>query len=195
MKKPVKVQQTIPLIPLLFLIIIAVFAGFNGYLYTDLKSYKEQNKVQVQHIVDLTAKMSDSNKMAPSVVVPSENFVYLPDIRLKLPISNLAAQLVYGSRNLGTKADEQVVDISTASYESFVPIQSHRLACMPVRIAFEAQPNPYNPSEKPQKPVKLAGGRTLQIYATSEPSCDERWKLTGVRSFDIASLFQQARSY
>ncbi|HET8709640.1 MAG TPA: hypothetical protein VFL85_05185, partial [Candidatus Saccharimonadales bacterium] len=63
-----------------------------------------------------------------------------------------------------------------------------------LRLKFEAQPHPYNPHEKPSS-VKLADGRTLQIYQLSnEKECTDSWNAS-VNPSMITDVFKQAQSY
>lgn len=133
----------------------------------------------------------------PAISV-SESKVYFPDMNLQIPLSKQATTLLYGSRTVGGEPAKAMTtyDITTRPLASFYGVgYQTELSCTPVRLAFEAAANPYNNHEKPSSPVKLADGRTLQIYTYSNQKCDAQWKAANVDPTAIAALFEKASSY
>jgi hypothetical protein len=132
----------------------------------------------------------------PAVSV-SDNKVYLPDMKLSLPLTDTAFTLLYsGRQTLSNGQTATVYDVTTRSLASLSPAGfQQRLACYPLRLAFEAKPNPFNPHEKDNSAVKLADDRTLQIYANDDEACAPQWQAANVKPDALEQAFEQATSY
>ena len=191
-------QKTI--VPALLTVLCVVFIVALGLLWHQEQRLDSRFKVEDRNMLGLQAQLDTLNSAAsfahvtPSV---SDNAVYLPDVRLKLPLNDTTLQLLYSPRTMGSaqKATTAVIDVSTTAEASYPQQPLQRLACIPVRLAFEAKSNPYNPHEKNVGSVTLADGRTLQIYAFHEPSCDLAFHVTNTDTDALGALFKQARSY
>lgn len=181
---------------LLAALVFLAMLTFLGILYDRFYQYRLDSNAAIESLQTQVAEMAGSMSLSRVAVVPSDDAVYIPELRIKLPINQTTLSLMYSVRSV-TEQDtvKQEADISTVAEEAYVPTTPQRLACQPVRLAFEAKANAYNPHETPQQAVKLADGRTLQIYAFHEDSCTAHWKYTGVDSDKIAQVFQQAKSY
>lgn len=147
----------------------------------------------------------------PAVSV-SENRVYLTDLKLSLALNDTTSSLLYAKREVGAhhtedheheegegQHDEELVtvyDVSTRALVSLSPIGfQQQLACNPIRLAFEDKSNPFNPNESNSASVKLADGRTLQIYAGGDPQCQNQWEAANISPDNLKKEFEQARSY
>lgn len=185
----------------IFIVLIAqsVLIGI-GYKKIDkLESTKSNQSVAPQSVSEANASTA---LMAASMSVPavavSEQKVYLPELRIALPLNETSVSLLYAGRQVGNAADERttVYDATTRALATQSTAGSdQRLACYPVRLAFEEQPKPFNPNEKANTPVKLKDGRTLQVYTASDSTCEARWNVANVKPAELAKLFAEATSY
>jgi len=147
-----------------------------------------------QNLSATTMTALSAVSMSEPVVSVGDNKVYLPYLRIALPIDSTSLQLLYSARSVGENSF--TYDVTTRGLASLSPIGFQtRLACTPLRLAFEAKPNPYNPHESNNASVKLADGRTLQIYADSDTTCDAQWRAAGVDPDVMKTTFVQAQSY
>ncbi|MEP7205072.1 MAG: hypothetical protein ABI716_02675 [Candidatus Saccharibacteria bacterium] len=185
----------------LLILIIAQF-GLSGYLYKQQNNvnslYKQELDTMQQNITSANSGLSYQQV----TVSPIDNKIYLPQLNLALPMSTLGQSLLYsanaayvtGSYKIPTgPADEASISVfGTAS----APQSQSQFDCSGlVHIKFEAQPNPYNPSDVPQGSVVLKNGKTLQIYASHRKNCQPEWSVTQANADAIAALFKQAESY
>lgn len=135
-------------------------------------------------------------------VSPTDKKIYFPQLDLSIPLTQLGASLVYspdtayvsGSNKLPSGAPDEA-EISTFSTVSAQQSQSQFDCSGLVRIKFDAEPNPYNPNEIPSGSVKLANGKTLQIYSYHLKACQKEWSFIQANPDVIAALFKQAQSY
>ncbi len=185
----------------LLILIIAQF-GLSGYLYNQQKDVNSLYKQQLDTLQQNITSANNGLSYQQVTVSPIDNKIYLPQLNLALPMSTLGQSLLYsanaayvtGSYNIPTgPADEGSISVfGTAS----APQSQTRFDCSGlVRIKFEAQPNPYNPSDVPQGSVVLKNGKTLQIYASHRKNCLPEWSVTQANADAIAALFKQAESY
>ncbi len=181
---------------LLAVLVFLAQLTFLGVLYDRFSQYRKDNDAIVLS-TQLQANAGVYNASLSRVTVaPSENVVYMPELRLKLPINETTLSLVYSQRiNEYEPAPRQVTVVSTLAQESYVLPMPQQFSCQPVRLAVETKANPYNQKEIAQPAVKLADGRTLQIYAVHEDTCKAAWNITGADSDKIAKVFQSAQSY
>jgi hypothetical protein len=146
---------------------------------------------------DAIIALNAASLSQPAISV-SENKVYFPEVSLSIPLSKQATTLLYSGRTVGGEPAKATTtyDVTTRPFASLSNggFQTE-LSCIPVRFSFEAIANPYNDHEKPAKPVKLADGRTLQVYTYSNQKCDAQWKAANVDPGTIAELFEKASSY
>jgi len=167
-----------------------------GVLFSRFQHYKRDTDTVIgQLTLDQNVGLHNVGLLRVTAV-PAENIVYLPDIHLKLPLNESTLGLVYGKRTTESNGKSMdVVDVTTLTDATTEPFPNQRLACVPVRLAFEDKANPYNPHEIAQLAVKLGDGRTLQIYKFQDDSCNGRWQITQTDPAKIAEAFQSAKSY
>lgn len=144
--------------------------------------------------------MSGGNYNAVTII-PSENAVYFPLARLKLPATVQNEKLVYSY-----EADHTIAG-SKKVFPAQLGISTHDLAinnystsqfdCTQVAYADFVTPSyPVNPHWKANGTVALADGRTMHVYyAPSIPGCDAAWRMTNVDSKAIADSLKQSVSY
>jgi hypothetical protein len=131
-------------------------------------------------------------------VSPTDNAVYLPELHIKLPLTPASLQLLYSLRTdpKAGNAMPDEADISTVQLSAYAPPKMQAIGCSnAVRIKFEATPNPYNPHETATASVKLADGRTLQVYAFHHDSCNTAFQVSGTDTDAVAALFKDVKSY
>jgi hypothetical protein len=181
------------------LVVQSVFIGISFSKIHKLEQAKPsvQNQAQQNQFAISMAALSAVGLNQPAVSV-TDNAVYFPDIHLALPLNNDTISLLYSSRQTGNP-DKQTMttyDVSTRGLAALSPIGlQHQLACYPVRLAFEDKANPFNPHESNNAAVKLADGRTLQIYAHDDSQCAAQWRAANVKPDSLKKIFEQATSY
>lgn len=128
------------------------------------------------------------------VVDPLGSLVYIPELRIKLPLNDATKTLLYSMRS-----DKQISDSATeadVTSSFFVPPDKQTVMnCSNlVRLKVEAKANPYSPHEKPTS-VTLTGGRTLQVYESFNlKECTDAWN-NSISPATIAAEFKNAQSY
>lgn len=147
-----------------------------------------------QAVGDATAALSALRLNQPAVSV-SDKKVYFPELKLALPLNDTSLSLLYSGRS--TKDDGvYTYDLTTRELAALPTAGFQKeLSCMPVRFSFETKANPYNQHEIAGREVKLADGRTLQIYAYANNVCNEQWDVAKVDPVAIADTLKQAVSY
>ncbi|MDB5186526.1 MAG: hypothetical protein JWL85_1049 [Candidatus Saccharibacteria bacterium] len=177
----------------------SVLIGISFNKIHKLESAKSaaQNQEQQDKSAVSMAALNAASFNQPAVSV-SDNKVYFPDIHLALPLNNDTVSFLYTGRQVGNPNKQTITtyDVTTRGLASLSPVGfQQRLACDPVRLAFEDKANPFSPHEKNNSSVKLADGRTLQIYAYSDSTCNAQWQAANVDPILIKSTFEQATSY
>jgi hypothetical protein len=145
---------------------------------------------------------TNSSSYTAVTIAPSENTVYFPLVKLRLPASTLTEGLIY------SYTDAYNVPGSKKVFPAELSISTHDLAanaysvtkqfdCSQVVYADFVTPSyPVNPMWKSDGSTKLADGRTMNIYyALSIPGCKQSWQLNNINSKAIADSFKQAVSY
>lgn len=134
-------------------------------------------------------------------IIPSENAVYFPLAKLKLPATVLNEGLVYGyAADHTIPGDKKVfpaeLDISTHDL-AINDYPAKQFDCSQVAYADFVTPSyPVNPMWKSDGSIKLADGRTMNVYyAPSIPGCDNAWQMNNINSKAIADSLKQAVSY
>ncbi|MGH7241465.1 MAG: hypothetical protein ACREGB_04165 [Candidatus Saccharimonadales bacterium] len=134
-------------------------------------------------------------------IIPSENSVYLPFARLKLPATDMSEGFVYDYT-----PDHQVPGIKKL-FNASLDISTHDLSandyasaqfdCSQVVYADFVIPSyPVNPMWKSDGSTKLADGRTMNVYyAPSIPGCQQTWAMNNIDSKAIANALKEAASY
>jgi hypothetical protein len=143
---------------------------------------------------------SGGNYTAVSII-PSENAVYMPLAKLKLPATDLNETLVYSHTPVHKvsglkKLFNAELDISThdLSLNNFSAAQFD--CSQPVYADFVTPSYPVNPMFKSDGSVKLADGRTMNVYyAPSIPGCQQSWQMRNIDTKAIADSLKQAVSY
>ncbi|MDB5170031.1 MAG: hypothetical protein JWN82_427 [Candidatus Saccharibacteria bacterium] len=162
------------------------------------KIHKLETAKPADDLLSISMNALNASGLSQPAVSVGDNKVYFPELRLALPLNDTTTSLVYHGRSVGNAAGTTGVtyDVTTRGLASLSPVGFQtRLACDPIRLAFEAKANPFNPYEKNNAAVTLADGRTLQIYAFSEPACDAQWQAVGVKPDVLKNIFKQATSY
>jgi hypothetical protein len=135
-------------------------------------------------------------------IAPTDSMVYFPLAKLKVASSTLAEGLVY------TYTPSYTIPHDSKVFPSTISISTHDLAanaqsttqqfdCTEVAYADFVTPSyPVNPMWKSDGSVKLADGRTMNVYyAPSIPGCSGAWRLNDVNSKAIADVLKSAISY
>lgn len=132
--------------------------------------------------------------MSQPAISVTEKKVYFPELKIALPLSDEAVSLLYATRQTGNKQVTYDITNRALASQPSAGFQT-QFACTPVRLSFEASANPFNQNEQNNAAVKLADGRTLQIYTYTNKACQPQWDAADVNPSKIAQLFAQATSY
>lgn len=135
-------------------------------------------------------------------VSPSDHAVYFPLAKLKVADSTLAEGLVYTYTPSYTiphdnKVFPATLSVSTHDLASNAQSTTQQFDCTEVAYADFVTPSyPVNPMWKSDGTVKLADGRTMNVYyAPSIPGCSGAWRMNKVDSKVVADLLKQGSSY
>ena len=188
-----------PNIVLVFLSILVIIQFiFIGIGWIKINQSKELSNTILLRFIPL----SEGASYQPVTISPVNGLIYLPQMRLSIPDSELGDKLVYNADKSYVKGSYKIptgqvdeANISTFSLSGSSPSQSQFSCSSLVRIKFETDPNPYDPSEIPKGSVKLSNNQTLQIYANHNNACQKEWVFNQVNSDSVAALFTQAKIY
>ncbi len=198
-----KLKQLKPRYYVYGLLLILIVVNFVGLLMLWRHQRAEIRSLDSQ-VLQLSASPAASQGPTynDGTISPSEQAVYFPLAKLKLPDSDLAEGLVY------TYTGPYTVPGATKTFPANLSISTHDLAanaesttqqfdCTEVAYADFVTPSyPVNPMYKSDGNTKLADGRTMNVYyASSIPGCQESWKFNNINSKAIADVLKQASSY
>lgn len=173
--------------------------------YQNQKQWQRTNDVETKLISRMAQANTSSHARdrAHGVVWDTgTDFVYLPEFRIKLPFTPVSKSLTYEMRGEfdelftgNPSSSSQIPEADLYSTHYIYPQQPATADCgVMVRIKLEAKPDAYSPHEKPST-VKLADGRTLQVYeSVDEKSCQRSWD-SSVSPSVVAKQLQRAQSY
>jgi hypothetical protein len=157
---------------------------------------------QLQNVSD-NQVARNSGSYNDVTIIPSENAVYFPLAKLKLPATVLNEGLVY------SYADPYTVPGGKKVFPAELRISTHFLSvnnysttrqfdCTQVAYADFATPSyPLNPMWKSDGSTKLADGRTMNVYYAPNgiSGCKQAWQLSNIDSKAIADSLKEAVSY
>lgn len=185
-----------------------IFAFFVLGSYIAIAVVWRQQSTQIKSLDNqffevITNQAETSNgSYTSATITPSESTVYFPLAKLKLPASTLTEVLVY------SYADTHTIPGNKKVFPAQLSISTHNLAanahsttkqfdCSQVVYAdFETPSYPINPVWKSDGDVKLADGRTMNIYYAPEISgCKQSWQFNNIDPKAIADSLKQAVSY
>lgn len=155
-------------------------------------------------LLTITENQAASNNSiyTAATIAPSEQAVYFPIAKLRLPATDLTEDLIYKYTDAYNLPDSKKVlpselSISTHDLAANAYSTTKQFDCSEVVYADFATPSyPVNPKWKSDGATKLADGRTMNIYyALSIPGCKQSWLLNNIDSKAIADSLKQAVSY
>jgi hypothetical protein len=175
------------------------FAAFSAHRQHSTNSRLEQD---INTLMQNQVSLRNGMDYQQVTVSPSDSKIYLPQLAISLPLTQLGAALVYsphtayvtGSSKTPTGPNDEAA-ISTFNTASASQSQAQFNCSELVRIKLEAKPNAYSPHEIPSGSVSLANGKTLQIYKIDQKDCQPEWTATQADPAAVAKLFKQAQSY
>jgi len=182
------------------LLIICSYVGI-AVLWRHQRGEIRSLNAEVTTIIDNEAA-SDSSSYTDATISPTENVVYLPLAKLKLPLTSLSEGLVYSYTGPYSVAGDNKVfpadlSISTHDLAANAGSTTQQFDCSEVVYAdFVTRSYPVNPMWKSDCSTKLADGRTMNVYyAPSIPGCQVSWKLNNINSKNVADSLKDATSY
>jgi hypothetical protein len=162
--------------------------------YIDAKALNSQLQIVSQNMFATNGNSA--------TIIPSENAVYLPLAKLRLSATVQNEGLMYSYKPDRTFPGDKKV------FPAELYITTHDLAvnnysdtkqfdCSQVVYADFGTPSyPINPMWKTDGSVKLADGRTMNVYyAPSIPGCERSWQMLKINAKAIADSLKQAVSY
>jgi len=181
----------------LFIVSSLVLLGISSFIQrSQIKSLNQY----IDTVSQNQRAMSGGNYNAVSIV-PSENSVYLPLAKLKLSATDTNESLVYTYAPVHRvpgiqKLFNAELDISTHDL-SMNNFASAQFDCSQVAYADFVTPSyPVNPMWKSDGSIKLADGRTMNVYyAPSVSGCAQSWAMSNIDSKAIADSLKLAVSY
>jgi hypothetical protein len=189
------------------LVIYAALALLIAGSYAVMAVIWQHQRRQINTVNTELQTLSDNQHAASAgtykavTIIPGEA-VYMPLAKLKIPDTTLNEGLVYDYQ------PDRTVPGLTKVFHAEVSVSTHDLAvnnysttrqfdCSQVAYADFVTPSyPVNPKYKSNGSVKLADGRTMNIYyAPSIPGCDQAWQTSNVDPKAIADSLKAAASY
>lgn len=194
-----QIHDKLGLIVILIVAVQLVTLGLMLKNYSLLSETKKSVTIikQEQATIAATAIGASAQASSERVVVDAVgSVVYIPELRIKLPLNDVTRTIAYDTRSFGANgkpATNPDVDVSSAKY--LAPQSETRINCSDfVRLKLEPNPSPYSPHEKPTS-VQLSDGRTLQVYESiNEKECVQSWAIT-ISPSTLANEFKNAQSY
>ncbi len=175
---------------LVVILVVLVFCvGYLAWRVDDLST--RLNQIAGQQV----SLASDQNHVRWS---EDGKWVVFDKLAFRIPRSYTNKDMTYTARDTYTDAVgyTQDVDISVAGLPVHLATADGRISCAsPVRLKFESTSNPYNPHEKNVASIKLADGRTLQVYAFTHPGCHDGYNKLSVDPVALGKSFAGAESY
>lgn len=175
----------------LFIALVVLFSGCITYLLYDQNKLKQKIDETQNNLLALI-----HNGVYGQLVVIDKNadFVYMPELKIKLPFNQTSKTIVYDVRlDQNLKQETQEADVSTTLYTP--PAKMTIIGCSNmVRLKIEPTQRTYNPNEKAYS-VKLNDGRTLQVYqAINIKECVDKWDVLA-NPTRLTKEFLKAESY
>lgn len=161
------------------------------------RSLSHSTDAQFKSITSVAEQAVNASSYIPIRASIAGNAVYIPELRLKLPLNDTTLAFEYSLR-ADSKDKTQAfteADITTRDLVSAAPVDATISCSNPVRIKYETSSNPYNPHETNVVSVKLANGKTLQVYAFHHTDCSTAFNLAHIDSDALGKVFKQAVSY
>lgn len=192
-KQQIQIVFGVVVVAALIVQAVCISAAFNKNreLETSLRRLDTQQGQQLPQ--DSLNALGAVGMSQPAVSV-TEKRVYLPELKLALPLSDEAVSLLYSSRQVdGGQTTYDVTNRALASQLSAG--YQVQFSCTPIRLSFENKANPFNQNEQTNPAVTLADGRVLQIYTYTNKACQAQWDAAKVDPATIAQLFAKATSY
>lgn len=139
--------------------------------------------------LQLTSATMNSSYL-PVIADVSSNKVFIPALRLALPLNDETLAIVYG------KSGDKQISISNKDALAVPYDVSQQMNCTTlIRVVEEPKVNSFNPSDKHVKTLVLSDGRTLQLYANIPKSCMPSFISARVEPEKFAELFNNATAY
>ncbi len=130
-----------------------------------------------------------ANQQLSLSVLPKENKLYLPELNLTVPFSQLNRSLRYTYEE-GTTGNVRISSANMTDHAMHVQSCSDM-----VRLRIEDKPDAYSPSQPLYATVALSDGRNLQVYASTTKDCQQAWLRSAVTPQAIAEQFKAAALY
>lgn len=187
-----------------YALLIVLIAG--SFAVLSLLWSHQQDEITSLNSEVATLSSNQASMQGPTyydvTVSPSDKAVYFPLARLKVADSAAAEGLTYTytpSYTIphDTKVFPATITLSTHDLAANAQSTTHQFDCTEVAYADFVTPSyPVNPMWKSDGSVKLADGRTMNVYyAPSIPGCAGAWNLNTINAHAVADVLKQATSY
>jgi hypothetical protein len=177
-----------------------------GYIVTLVVWHYQRGEIrslnsEINSIVE-NWSASDESSYSAVTISPTEQAVYFPLARLKLPDTTLNEGLIYSftgpHRIYGDKKLFPAnLSISTHDLAANAVSTTQQFDCSEIVYADFVTPSyPINPMWKSDGSTKLSDGRTMNVYyAPSIAGCQTSWRFNDVNSKAVADSLKDAVSY
>jgi hypothetical protein len=179
--------QKIILAALFIALIVAqgVTLGLLHQTNQDVQSLKDSNQIILNEL-DSTASLREL------AAVPGQKRLYVPELNITLPLDETTSTMRYTYTTYGESTsksgDARITTTMMTDHTTHVKSCSDM-----VRLKIEAKPDAYSPDQPVYASIKLADGRTLQVYASTAKECERAWLPLSPQA--LAEPFKQAQSY
>lgn len=170
------------------IVFLLVAQGITWHLLGKARQDIRQSEVATRLVLnelDYTAQQSSLS------AIPGTKRLYLPELNLTVPLNTTTSSVRYNFTEAANSNESGEARLSSAIMTDHI---TRVKSCSDmVRLKIETQPNVYSPDQPHYATVKLADGRTLQVYANTTKECESAWIMMSPQA--IAKEFKEAASY
>lgn len=170
------------------IVFLLVAQGVTWHLLGKARQDIKQNEVATRLVLN---ELDNAVRQSSLSSIPGTKKLYLPELNITVPLNTTTSSVRYTfteGANSGESGEARLSSAIMADHMTRVKSCSDM-----VRLKVEAQPDAYSPDQPHYAAVKLADGRTLQIYASTTKECESAWIMMSPQT--IAKEFKEAASY
>jgi len=183
-----------PALLFVILVVILLAQGFAGYrllhrmdaLEQQVKTQANQNSGQDFQVL---AKEAAELAYLPVVVNAQDMFVYMPELKIRTPLTEESRRLTYTPGEDGTSGaiSHAYAYVTLNNQGTFDKFECGRIS------EFTFAPSEDAAKSRTLQTVQLADGRTLYLYTLDKDYCDSF--ISKILVADIMAILAQAQSY
>jgi|SRR5882672_577027 len=171
-------------------VVILLFAaqGVSWCLLSRANQKIQDSQLSNQLTLNELDQVAQQQALSP---IPGANRLYLAGLNLTIPLNPTTSSIRYGFSSGAPGNDSGEVRL-TSTFMTDHTVHTKSCSDM-VRLKMESKPDAYSPEQPLYTTVKLADGRTLQVYASTTKECQLAWQVVSPQS--IAEAFKAAATY